>query len=64
MLYEADSIIGIQSTVCRWNQSGWEFGDNSLAANNVFESRLAVDEITRIVDVSLILGSECATELH
>ena len=64
MLYEPDSTIGIQSTARTWNQSGWEFSDNSLAANNIFERRLAIDEITRIVDVTLSLGNECAAEIH
>ena len=44
------------------DRTGWEVLDDSIAANTIFELRSAVDDISRIVDVVLNLGSECATE--
>ena len=40
------------------------FVDDRIAANTIFELRSAVDDISRIVDVTLNLSSECATETH
>jgi hypothetical protein len=46
------------------DRTGWEVFDDSIAANTIFELRSAVDDISRIVDVKLSLGSECAIETH
>jgi hypothetical protein len=46
------------------DQTGWEVLDDSIAANTIFELRPAVDDIDRIVDVTLNIGGECATETH
>ena len=43
---------------------GWEVLEDSIAANAIFELRPAVDDISRIVDVTVNLGSEYATETH
>ena len=39
-------------------------GEDSIAASTIFELRPAVDDISRIVDVTVNLGSECATKTH
>ena len=53
-----------QLSVLTWNQTGWGFDDYSVIANPVFERYPAVDAIEQIVDVTLILGSECAEDTH
>jgi transposase-like protein len=39
-------------------------GEDSIAASTIFKLRSAVDDISRIVDVTVNLGSECAPKTH
>ena len=46
------------------DQTRWKVLDDSIAANTIFELRPTVDDTNRIVDVTMNLGSECATTTH